>query len=216
MPFLRGESILYSLGNFGVKRSKKDKPKPENEPNWAYWASKEFWSADEASALLITVEPGQIGSRSEATEEAFNEFRSILHTLHLVSKLDVPIRPIQLIEYLDQQTLSVPTGLRRAVLGYERNPANAFRLLAKKLEAAEKENRELKLRTPLDPRERKTLLSLVCGLVHVHHRYNPSKRSSVVKDIQARLRDLKIHLSDDAIRSALNAAYDLLPDHLVD
>jgi hypothetical protein len=213
---LRGESILYSPGNLRVQRSKKNKPKPEDEPNWAYWASKEFWSVAEASALLINIEPGLIDKASEAAEEAFNEFRNILHTMDTLGKIDMPIRPIQLIEYLDQQTLSVPTRLRRAVHGYERNPANAYRLLAKKLEQVERENRELKLRTPLDPRERKTLLSLVCGLVHVHHGYDPSKRSSVVKDIQSKLRELKLHLSDDAIRSALNAAYELLPDHLVD
>ena len=201
-----------------MQRSNKERSqsKLEDEPNWAYWASKEYWSIEEASALLIGVEPGLGDNASEAAEEAFDEFRNILHTMDSIGKIDMPIRPIQLIEYLDQQSLSVPARLRRAVHGYERNPANAYRLLAKRLEAAERENRELKLRVPLDPRERKTLLLLVCGLVHVHHRYNPSKRSSVVKDIQSQLKELKIHLSDDAIRSALNASYDLLPDHLVD
>jgi hypothetical protein len=92
----------------------------------------------------------------------------------------------------------------------------AFRLLSKRFAALEKENRELKLQLPLDPRERKTLLSLVCGLVHLHYRYDPAKRSNVVKEIQTQLREMKINLSDDAIRSTLNAAYELLPHHLVE
>jgi hypothetical protein len=197
------------------KSKRKNGYKAKQEPNWSYWASKEFWSVDEAAALMAGAEPAYVLEESDLVQEAFNEFRNIIGSLDSMARIIMPLRPIQLIEYLDQERLTVAPQLRRAVLEYEGNPVVAYRLLSKRFAALETENRELKLQLPLDPRERKTLLSLVCGLVQVHYHYDPAKRSNVVKEIQTKLRGLKINLSDDAIRSTLNAAYELLPHHLV-
>jgi hypothetical protein len=199
-----------------AKSKRKSAYKAQQEPNWSYWASREFWTVDETAALMAGAEPGKVFEESDLIQEAFNEFRDILGTMEALNNIKIPLKPIQLIEYLDHERLTIAPQLRRAVLEYKENPVVAYRLLSKRFAALEKENRELKLQVSLDPRERRTLLSLVCGLVHIHYHYNPAKRSNVVKEIQARLRGLKISLSDDAIRSTLNAAYELLPHHLVE
>jgi hypothetical protein len=168
-----------------VARSKrKSGDEIRQKPNWFYWASKEFWSVDETAALMAGAEPTTVLEESNEVQEAFNEFRDIVGTMESMNKIIMPLRPIQLIEFLDHERLTVAPQLRKAVLEYEGNPVVAYRLLSKRFAALEKENRELKLQIPLDPRERKTLLSLVCGLVQVHHRYDPAKRSNVVKEIQ--------------------------------
>jgi hypothetical protein len=204
-------------GNFQVARSKrKSSHEAKQKPNWSYWASKEFWSVDETAALMAGAEPTTVLEESDLVQEAFNEFRDIVGSWDLLDKIIMPLRPIQLIEFLDHQRLTIAPQLRRAVLEYEGNPVVAYRLLSERIVALEKENRELKLQAALDPRERKTLMSLVCGLVQRHYRYDPAKRSNVVREIQAQLRELKINLSDDAIRRTLNASYELLPQHLIE
>jgi hypothetical protein len=219
-PYTASGKILVTKQSIdGIRKMTKstnEKAKAGPEPNWHYWASKEYWGVDEAAALMAGAEPGRVSEYPDLIEEGFAEFGDILDTMNKLDKVDLPIRPIQLIEYLDQSRLSVSAKLRRAVLQYERNPTVAYRALANRVKALEVENRDLKLQSPLDPRERKTLLSLVCGLAYIHYRYDPSRRSNVVKEIQMKLRELKINLSDDAIRTALNAAYELLPHHLIE
>lgn len=67
--------------------------------------------------------------------------------------------------------------------------------------------------SPIDPRERDSLLKLVLGLAIGGYSYDPkAKRNDVMKDIEKDLKDHGLVLSDDTIRKFLDEARQTVMD----
>jgi len=191
------------------------------EPNWAWWASKAYWTLDEAAALVDGLDPDTVLQQSDDIIRQFTKMKQLIVLLQRDKNLTTPMRPVQVIEcFTLLHELGAPPKLRKAVLEYTNDPQRSFRLLAKRGEVLEKRVKDLEQQlidaSPLDPRERKTLLLLLCGLVHQHYRYDPDKRSDVVLKIKSMLAGLGIKLSDDIIRNWLKEAFEYLPDSQYD
>lgn len=191
------------------------------EPNWGWWASKAYWTLDQAAALLNGLDPDTVLQQSDDILRQFTKMKQLITLLQRDKNLTSPMRPIQVVECFTQlYDLGAPPKLRKAVLEYTNDPERSFSLLAKRCETLENRVKDLERQIndtkALDPRERKSLLSLLCGLVHHHYHYDPEKRSEVVKTIKSTLASIGIRISDDIIRDWLKAAFEYLPESQYD
>jgi hypothetical protein len=204
-----------------VAKSKKSTDTIKSEPNWALWASKDYWTLDEAAALVDGLDPDTVLQQSDEILQHYGKMKQVLDIAQHKQMLTKPMRPLQVVQFfMKLGELGVPPKLKKAVVEFTSDPERSFSLLAKRYEVLEKQNkallRELDGIKPLDPRERKTLLLLVCGLVHDRYRYDPEKRSDAVKTIKATLSAIGLKLSDDIIRDWLKAAFEYLPQDQFD
>jgi hypothetical protein len=216
------KSNADAAGKLSVSRSKQTTDCEFKEPNWAWWAAKSYWSLDEAAALVSGLDPNTVLQQSDDVLRCFTKMKQLITLLQTNKKIITsPMRPIQVVEcFTLLHEMGAPPKLRKAVLEYENDPKRSFSLLAKRCEASEKRVKDLEQQLTdsktLDPRERKSLLSLLCGLVHHHYRYDPDKRNDVVQTIRSMLAGLGIKLSDDIIRNWLKASFEYLPDSQYD
>jgi hypothetical protein len=199
-----------------VARSKKSTDTVKSEPNWALWASKDYWTLDEAAALVDGLDPDTVHQQSDEILQHYGKMKHLIDIAQRKQMLTKPMRPLQVVEFfLQLGEMGVPPSLRKAVVEFTNDPVRSFSLLAKRCEELEKQNKALKREldgvNPLDPRERKTLLVLLCGLVHTRYRYDPEKKSDVVKTIKSTLAHIGLKLSDDIIREWLKKAFEYLP-----
>lgn len=199
-----------------MAKSKKSTDTVKSGPNWALWASKDYWTLDEAAALVDGLDPDTILQQSDEILQHYGKMKHLIDIAQRKQMLTKPMRPLQVVEFfLQLGELGVPPKLRKAVVDFTSDPARSFSLLATRFEELEKQNKALKRELdgvePLDPRERKTLLLLLCGLVHHHYHYDPEKKSDVVKTIKSTLADIGLKLSDDVIREWLKEAIEYLP-----
>lgn len=203
------------------KTSNSGEPAEEfDDPNWAYWASKSYWTVDEAAALINGNDPETMLRRPADVLAHFAKMKQLIDVALHKQVLTQPIRPIQIVDLFRQMSrLGVHPKLEKAIVEFTNDPEKSFSALALRCADLEKQLEKLKkeaeLAKPLDPRERKTFLMLLCGLSHIHYRYDPDKRG-IATEIRGKLIDLGIKLSDDAVRGALKSAYELLPHHLVE
>jgi hypothetical protein len=203
------------------KTSNSGEPAEEfDDPNWTFWASKSYWTTDEAAALINGNDPHTMLKRPAEVLEHFAKMKQIIELALHKQVLTHPIRPIQIVDFFRQASrFGVHPKLEKAMVEFTSDPEKSFSALALRCADLEKQLEKLKkeaeLAKPLDPRERKTLLMLLCGLSHIHYRYDPDKRG-IATEIRGKLIDLGIKLSDDAVRGALKSAYELLPHHLVE
>jgi hypothetical protein len=199
-----------------VNKSKQRADDGLKEPNWSWWASKAYWNLDEAAALVGGLDPDTVLQQSDDILRIFTKMKQLIVLLQQGKNLTRPMRPIQVVEcFTELHELGAPPKLRKAVLEYTNDPERSFSTLAKRCEALEEQVKDLEQQLAsaktLDPRERKSLLLLLCGLVHHHYHYDPEKRSDVVQTIRSTLAGLRIKLSDDIIRNWLKAAFEYLP-----
>jgi hypothetical protein len=203
-------------GKLSVPKSEEADATGFKEPNWAWWAAKSYWSLDEAAALVGGLDPDTVLQQSDDILRQFTKMKQLIVLLQQKGNLISPMRPIEVVECFTQLlAMGAPPKLRKAVLEYTNDPERSFSLLAKRCEALESRVKDLEQQIndtkALDPRERKSLLSLLCGLVHHHYHYDPEKRSEVVKTIKSTLASIGIKISDDIIRDWLKAAFEYLP-----
>lgn len=188
-------------------------PAPYSDPiDYVYWASKPYWSVDEAAALMLDGNLADL--KSSSNPKVLNSFglaKRLIAQAQTQEELPRVIQPRifkEWIETLSQQGL--PPALDKAIVEFQEG-ASGVEYLRREIKRLSEENSALQVIVSATksgtPRERETLLLMIYAMAVKYYRFNPKVlRQDAVKNIANTIRELDITISDDTIRSKLNDA----------
>lgn len=210
----------------------------DHPANFAEWARKPYWSADESVALTFGKDPERVGWEETESLAGVSEFaRDYCHLRERVlqaqnqSELHKHIIPAEYLAWANKHDIDLPGELERSVLVNERDITELQRKydeLQQKDRVQEIEIQKLRYEvdrlragaTPtkpvtkeeIGPKEKASLLKMVIAMAMDGYRYDPAKlRSDVPKEIAHAIEERGMSLDVDTVLKYLRMARDELP-----
>jgi len=193
-----------------MPRSKdKDASSYADPIDYSYWASKPYWSVEEAAALMLDGDLTEFVRASDpAILRTFGTAKQLVAMAQTRGELPRVIQPRIFKAWIDSySTQGLPPALAKAIDEFQDGPSG-IEVLRRQIKQLAEENTALKSKArsekPVGTRERETLLIMIYSMAKKHYRYNPdAARQDAVKNISTTIGDLGLSISDDTIRKNL-------------
>lgn len=166
-------------------------------PRYKYWAKMAHWSAEEAIALSLDVDPTIMNTTNIPERimiliaKEYREVKELVNRAVRAYKLHTLIRPEKYLEWAKFHDVNIPERLESLI-----PLSTTTQKLAQKSEEK-----------PLGTRERDTLLKIIIGMAIDKYHYDPKAiKGSAVTKIKDGLERAGFKITDDTIRDKLQEA----------
>ena len=180
--------------------------------DYLYWASKPYWSVDEAAAMMLDGDLTELKSSSDPKIlSVFGKAKQAVAVAQANGSLPTAIRPAVFKAWLETLGMQgAPPALAKAIDDFEDGPKGT-EILRRRIKELEERNRELdriiKVNKPGGPRERETLLIMIYAMAAEKFGHNPKAlKTDAAKNIENAIYRLSGKLDNDTIKGKLNDA----------